>query len=91
MFVKDPTTSNEGHFATFRGGQGGPTYTDVGAAIFEDQCYRHLVGDWWMFAPESKGAGARLGIGPEVVADTQQPQPPEAGAADGESIAARRS
>lgn len=27
----------------------GVAYSTIGTAIFEDQCYRHLVGDWWVF------------------------------------------
>jgi hypothetical protein len=49
--------TNEGHFVTFGGSHGGLTYTDDAATTFEDQCYRHLVGDWWMYAPESNDLG----------------------------------
>ncbi|HLX88453.1 MAG TPA: hypothetical protein VKR22_08385 [Acidimicrobiales bacterium] len=27
----------------------GLAYTNIGPATFEDECYRHLVGDWWAF------------------------------------------
>ena len=47
----------EGHLATFSAGHGGLASTDVGAATFEDQCSRHLAGDWRMFTPESNGLG----------------------------------
>jgi hypothetical protein len=33
------------------GAQGGLVYTDRPSASFEDECARHLVGRWWMFAP----------------------------------------
>ena len=50
--------TSEGHFVSFDAPRGGLTYTNVGAITFEDQCYRHLVGRWWMDAPESSGVGA---------------------------------
>lgn len=28
----------------------GLAYTNIGSATFEDQCYRHLLGDWWAFS-----------------------------------------
>jgi hypothetical protein len=52
-----PVWTPEGHFVQFSTPRGGLTYTNVGAFTFEDQCYRHLVGWWWMDAPETNGIG----------------------------------
>jgi hypothetical protein len=52
-----PLWTNVGHSVSFRGDRGGLTYTDSPATTFEDQCIRHLVGEWWMFAPESNDMG----------------------------------
>jgi hypothetical protein len=35
----------------------GLVYTDRPAAFFADQCARHLVGNWWMFAPSTDSNG----------------------------------
>ena len=50
----------EGNIETFTasdGSQGGLGYTDIGAAAFEDECARHLVGSWWTFTPQPDGTG----------------------------------
>jgi hypothetical protein len=50
-----------GHFVTYDSVQSpehGLGYTDVGAATFQDECSRHLVGEWWMYSPEENGVGA---------------------------------
>jgi hypothetical protein len=52
-----PLWTNVGHSVSFRGDRGGLTYTDSSATTFEDQCIRHLVGEWWMYTPESNGLG----------------------------------
>jgi hypothetical protein len=41
----------QGSFVTFvsQGASGGIAYTEAGPPAFEDQCYRHLVGDWYSF------------------------------------------
>lgn len=39
------------------GSQGGLVYTKRPSTSFEDQCVRHLVGDWWMFAPSTNAGG----------------------------------
>jgi hypothetical protein len=47
----------EGHALTFvSGGQNtsrGLVYTDRPSAFFADECERHLIGNWWMFAPST--------------------------------------
>jgi hypothetical protein len=51
----------EGHFVTYASmstSHQGLAYTDRGAATFEDQCSRHLVGKWWMFTPDEGGTGS---------------------------------
>ena len=35
----------------------GLAYTDGGAAMFGNECSRHLVGKWWMFTSETDGTG----------------------------------
>jgi hypothetical protein len=54
-------SSPEGHFVLFTAIGTGPVrglgYTDGGAATFQDECSRHLVGQWWMFVQESSGTG----------------------------------
>jgi hypothetical protein len=52
-----PVSTNEGHFVTFSAGPGGLAYTNIGVATFEDQCYRHLEGPWWMYTRESSVGG----------------------------------
>jgi hypothetical protein len=37
--------------------KGGLAYTDRPAAFFADECERHLVGKWWMFAPSTDSSG----------------------------------
>jgi multisubunit Na+/H+ antiporter MnhB subunit len=50
-----------GHLVTFvasgPGATGGLVYTDRPSSSFADQCARHLIGDWWMFAPSSDAGG----------------------------------
>ena len=50
-----------GHLVTFMANSpkasGGLVYTDRPSASFEDECARHLVGDWWMFAPSTDSNG----------------------------------
>lgn len=50
-----------GHAVTFVSGNpnasGGLVYTDRPSAFFADECERHLVGEWWMFAPSSDSNG----------------------------------
>ncbi len=50
-----------GHLVEFiasgPGAQGGLVYTDRPSASFEDQCARHLIGRWWMFAPSTDSNG----------------------------------
>ncbi len=52
----------EGHFVTFTVTGSGPArgigYTDSGAATFEDECYRHLTGQWWSFVADGGGIGS---------------------------------
>ena len=52
-----PVWTNEGHFVTFGAGSGGLAFTDIGAATFEDECYRHLEGQWWMYTRETSTEG----------------------------------
>jgi hypothetical protein len=50
-----------GHFVTYDSVQSpghGLGYTDAGAATFPDECSRHLVDQWWMYAPDGGGLGA---------------------------------
>jgi hypothetical protein len=51
----------EGHAVTFVATSpsvsGGLVYTDRPSAFLADQCERHLVGKWWMFAPSSDSNG----------------------------------
>jgi hypothetical protein len=53
--------TSEGHFVTFTVAGSKPVrgigYTDIGAATFEDECYRHLTGRWWMFVADASGIG----------------------------------
>ncbi len=60
-YVECGTWNNQAHAISFspdsRTEGGGVQYTNVGARIFEDQCYRHLVGEWWAFAPQTDGMG----------------------------------
>jgi len=53
--------TSEGHFVTFTVAGSDPVrgigYTDIGAATFEDECYRHLAGRWWMFVGDASGIG----------------------------------
>jgi hypothetical protein len=50
-----------GHLVEFiasgLGAQGGLVYTDRPSASFEDECARHLIGRWWMFAPSTDSNG----------------------------------
>jgi hypothetical protein len=50
-----------GHLVEFNaigpGAHGGLVYTDRPSASFEDECSRHLVGSWWMFAPSTVSNG----------------------------------
>ncbi len=50
-----------GHALTFvsRGPStlGGLVYTDRPSAFFADECERHLIGNWWMFAPSTTSNG----------------------------------
>lgn len=51
----------EGHALTFVSGSkrnsGGLVYTDRPSAFFADECDRHLIGNWWMFAPSTVSNG----------------------------------
>ncbi len=53
--------TSEGHFVTFTVAGSDPArgigYTDIGAATFEDECYRHLTGRWWTFVADASGIG----------------------------------
>jgi len=50
-----------GHMVSFvasgPGADGGLLYTDRPSASFADECARHLVGDWWMFASSTDSNG----------------------------------
>ena len=50
-----------GHDVTFTAigsnSSGGLAYTDRPSAFFADQCERHLIGNWWMFAPSTDSNG----------------------------------
>ena len=50
-----------GHAVTFiasnPNASGGLVYTDRPSAFFADECERHLVGRWWMFAPSTDSNG----------------------------------
>jgi hypothetical protein len=46
---------------TSAGGVRGLVYTDIGAAAFPDQCFRHLVGQWWMFVGDASAIGCPWG------------------------------
>lgn len=50
-----------GHGVTFiannSSASGGLVYTDRPSAFFADECERHLVGNWWMFAPPTDSNG----------------------------------
>ena len=50
-----------GHLVTFiassPNAHGGLVYTNRPSASFPDECARHLVGDWWMFAPSTNSNG----------------------------------
>jgi hypothetical protein len=51
----------EGHALTFvstgQNTSGGLVYTDRPSAFFADECERHLIGNWWMFAPSTVSNG----------------------------------
>ncbi len=51
----------EGHLVRFAANgpnaQGGLVYTDRPSASFPDECARHLVGKWWMFASSTDSNG----------------------------------
>lgn len=46
-------STSEGHFVTFTAAGSMPSrgisYTDRGPETFLEECYKHLVGHWWMF------------------------------------------
>jgi len=50
-----------GHAVTFfpssPNASGGLMYTDRPLVFFADECTRHLVGSWWMFAPSTDSGG----------------------------------
>jgi hypothetical protein len=51
----------EGHAVSFvassPSASGGLVYTDRPSAFFADECERHLIGKWWMFAPSTDSNG----------------------------------
>jgi hypothetical protein len=57
-YVECATSSAVGDvvtFATTGGSRGGIGYTDIGEAAFEDECVRHLSGNWWTFTGQIAG------------------------------------
>jgi len=52
----------EGHALTFLSSgpssSGGLVYTDRPSAFFADECERHLIGNWWMFAASTVSNGS---------------------------------
>lgn len=50
-----------GHLVSFiaasPSAQGGLVYTNRPSTSFQDECVRHLVGAWWMFAPSTNANG----------------------------------
>jgi hypothetical protein len=54
----------EGHFVIYSpiGTRAqGLGYTDRGAETFLDECYRNLVGQWWMFVGDAASGGCPIG------------------------------
>jgi hypothetical protein len=52
-YIVCPVSTPVGHFVNFTAKGGHPVYgisfTDRGPETFLDQCYRHLLGQWWEF------------------------------------------